>query len=308
VIDRKKPKRQIDKRLRKKLSKPSRRVSLKSVVGVLVSIIAFAAVLAAFDLGLGWPNSLLTLGVMLAVAWFVGAAAGGRLLPSRPSVTIPLVLAVVLAGSTLGFGVPWGLQREETTSGENVLFMYEASFAYRGSADNIPIENVEIGFPCPNIENEPIPTSSSWTLYWQDIDNTLHPEISYNKVTGVTTNYEFYGNRTENLEILLNEVGLTSHGPKLHLIIDKLYPREVFWTTVIAVAPKETANRVTLVEVGENQRTDAYYEHWPLKVEFINLSFWAQLSKVVDENTLELIETFSRVYDNGHPGWYWLYP
>ena len=104
------------------------------------------------------------------------------------------------------------------------------------------------------------------------------------------------------------DVGITSttHGPKLYYNIDRLYPSEGIWINDNVTAPAELADRVTLKEAGENNRTIAAYGHSPVKVEFIALSFWVELQRKVN-NTYVLIETFSRVYDNADPGNYWLY-
>ena len=82
-----------------------RRVPWKFIAGIIVTIAVFALVCYVFDWKLGWPTSLITLGVMLAVAWFAGVLSGGCLAP-RWSGATSSVLALALLASTLGFGVP----------------------------------------------------------------------------------------------------------------------------------------------------------------------------------------------------------
>lgn len=273
---------------------------MKLIVGVIVSVAAFVLVMLIFG-AVGWPTSVLTLGVMLGVAWLVGAAAGGRIAVSKWPAIIATILAVGLATSTIGFGVPWRLGGASVGTGENVWFRMEASFTYRGSEDNLPLENLAIRFPCPNVENVALPTYTIWSLYYQDNENVLHLQANQDQV------YGFVGERTETLGIMLSGVEPTTHGPKLYYNLDKLYPQEVFWITTITYATKENADKVTLVEFGENQRTDAYY-HSPAEWELpIDLSFWSQLSKKTNDN-YEVVETFSRVLDNVPYAWIWLYP
>ncbi|MFH1821024.1 MAG: hypothetical protein ABH852_01065 [Methanobacteriota archaeon] len=275
----------------------------KTLVGMVASVVVLALALSAFSSALGWPTSLLTFGIMVVVAWFLAAGVGGKIEGGRWSVAVATLLAVGLVVSTLAVSVPWNLKlTDEQAVGENVEFKMEASFTYLGSENNIPIENIALRFPCPNLDNktEQLLFSFSWILYWQDDDGTLHLQATDEKL------YEFKGERTATLGIVLSGIEPTIHGPKLYYNLDMLYPREVFWIEVFVLTSGKDSKRVSILEFGENQRTDAYYAHWPLKSEFIDVSFWAQLSKKIDE-VYEPIETFSRGFDNGYPGWYWLY-
>ena len=213
--------------------------------------------------------------------------------------------------STLGFGIPWKIVTPE--EGEAITydnFLYQASFTYQGSAENLPIENIAIRFPCPNVENKTAGVMlSTWMLYWQDEENMLHAQMwgTNGEILGF---YGYRGERTENLEILLTGIEPTIDGPKIYYRIDKLYPREVFWMTSSVEVPKENAKRVTLRDYGDNEgrSSSSFYKHPSGPFDFsINTSFWVQLSMKVD-NTYEKIETFSRDIDNLTWATAWLYP
>jgi hypothetical protein len=180
-------------------------------------------------------------------------------------------------------------------------FRYEASFGYLESADNEPIENVALRFPCPTIENKspyvPVP---NWALYYQDENGRLHLQMTNQLII------RLMGNRTTALGILA--LGLeenTRHGVKISYVLDELYPREVFLITTFLSIPVEKSDKITLSEQKDNQKTAAYY-HYPLEQK-IDLSFWAQLSKKTDDN-FERLEEFSRTAENAEYGWWWLYP
>ena len=274
------------------------------LTSIFVAALVFTIVVVSFSEGLRWPVSLPTLGVVLGIAWLVGGVAGEVIAKTKWPAVVVTMLSVGLILSTLGFGVPWRLGEGEVE--EIIWFRIEASFTYRGSANNLPIENITLCFPCPNVENvgldlgvmgeEPI-----WWLYYVENDNTLTLQATSKEV------YEFRGERTETLEIMDFGIEATSYGPKIYYDLTKLYPREVFLIIAYSPVSKENAKKVTLVEFKENMRTLAYYDHRMPTEEFIDLSFWAQLSKKID-NTYEVLETFSRSYDNGAPGGYWLYP
>jgi len=288
--------------------KPKRRVPWKPIAGVVVTIAAFAIVLLALKAGLGWPTSLLTLGVMLAIAWFVGVMAGERLAP-RWSALVGLALAGGLAVSTLGFGIPWKIVEVEEGEVTYENFLYQASFAYRGSEDNLPIENVAIRLPYPNVENrtESVYFGVIWGLYWQDNENMLHLQATE------TTIYELKGDRTTTLTILRGPLKeSTPYGPKSTWAVDKLYPREVFMVSGAISVPRTDADKLTLRNYGDNEGRSSgdFFCHSPLGPlpKPIDVTFWAQLSKIINDNNYEIVETFSRVVDNRTEASLWLFP
>lgn len=270
------------------------------VLGIIISVMVFAFVLLALSSWLRWPTSVLTLGIMLVLAWFLAAGVGGRISKVKWSTISVAVLAVLLVLSTLGFGIPWDLGLAERAH-ENVLFKMEASFTYLGSEGNLPIENVAIRFPCPNVDNVALPTKTTWKLYYQDEDNVLHLEADQNQV------YGFKGNRSSVIKILLLGIEPTIDGPKLYCYLDRLYSREVFWTTTIAYVHEEDINKVTLRVYGDNlgRSSGSYQGNVGLR---INLSMRAQLSRKVNDN-FKVVEIFGRSIDNCY--WnvgIWLYP
>lgn len=280
----------------------------KPITGVVVSVIVLSLVLLAFSLTLDWPHSLLTLGVTLVVAWFIGAGVGGKISKSSWAVIAASVLVVGLAAGSLVWGVPWkvGFAPAQQEKGS---FIYLASFTYRGSASNLPIDNVYIDFPCPNVDNstDSLQQTLTLTLFWHDADNAIHPEIVMRGDGLIFQVFEYHGAREENLKVL--NVGITSspNGPKLFYRVDRLYPSEGVWVNDNVTAPGELAGRVTLKEVEENNRTSANYQQIPAKVEFIDLSFWVELKRKIGDAYVS-IEAFSRTYDNGASSGYWLYP
>ena len=315
--DREELKRRIRERLAREKKKPAkRRVPLKPIAGVIVTIAGFALMLLALNATLGWPTSWFTLVLMLGVAWVVGAIAGERLARGW-SVIAGLALAMGLVVSTWGFGIPWKIA--EIGEGEVITyenFLYHASFTYRGSEENLPIENVAIRLPYPNVENrtESVYFGVIWGLYWVDNDNTLHLQATE------TTIYELKGERTETLHILIGpQKNPTPGGPKSTWVVDRLYPREVFMDSGLISVPTADANKLTLKIYSDNEgRSSAAFAHLPNPNiqdvsaggpfdKPIDVSFWAQLSKPVNDN-YEIVEAFSRSIDNETWGMLWLYP
>jgi len=205
-----------------------------------------------------------------------------------------LVLAIVIAGLAWWLW-PRSSQGGEGTANENMLFKMDASFTYRGSADNLPIENVAIRFPCPNIDNVAPPTYTTWSLLYQDNNGIIYDQPTEN---------QYRGGRTAPLEILLYGVDPTPDGLRIYYRFDKLYPGEIFYITTSVQVPEENSSKLTLKIYGDNQeRSSGTFSKYLLPdsgqpFEFpIDTSFWAQLSKKVD-NTYETVETFSRTLDN----------
>ncbi|MEM4188018.1 MAG: hypothetical protein QXN56_02490, partial [Candidatus Hadarchaeum sp.] len=214
---------------------------IRFLASIAVSITFFVLILIAFNLVTGWPTSPITLLITVGVAWFFAAGLAGKISGNKWSVAIPTLLAIGLIATTVGASVPWDLRSEET-----VAFKMEASFTYWGSENNLPIENVALRFPCPNVENVAIPTKTFWSLYYLDEDNVLILEADQDRI------YGFLGERTTSLNILLSGIEDSSRGPKIYYKIDKLYPKEVFQITTMAFALRELSNKVTIRVYGDN--------------------------------------------------------
>ena len=280
----------------------------KPIFGVVMSVIVLVSILLAFSLALNWPTSLITLGIMLGVAWFLAAGVGGKIEEGKWSGVVATLLVVGLVVSTLGFGVPWNLKFAGSQgTKENVIFRMEASFTYLGSENNLPIENVAIRFPCPNIENkiESFYWKHTWSLYWIDTDNTVQLQATENQI------YGFLGNRTDKLNILLYGTEPTNDGPKITYVLDKLYQKEIFKITVlIMVSSENDVNKLTIRNYNDNmgRSSGAFFSYFPPgPFDFpIDVSFWAQLSLKTDDN-FRVIETFSRSVDNLDWATLWLY-
>jgi hypothetical protein len=284
----------------------SRKFALKSLV--LVAVFVAVLVVAAGPSRLRAPTELGPLAVAFGFAWFVTFLVGWIAFGASKSgirAATALVLCAALVVGAIGYLAP---PAEEQA---HAWFFYQASFTYRGSADNLPIENVALRFPCPNVENVAIGVKEgTWTLYWQDEENVLWPQLVGLDNGEIVEFYGYQGQRTENLEIRLTGVEPTIDGPKLYYNLNKLYPREVFWISCFASAPAGDANRVTLRSYGDNEgRAGGHYQYmtpdpWTYGIDF---SFWTQLSKKVNDN-FEVIETFGRSFDNIRPRWIRLYP
>jgi len=186
---------------------------------------------------------------------------------------------------------------EEQTVEENVLFEVTNIFSYHRSENNLPIENLTLLFPCPNVDNQPPITASTWALYYVDNENVVYLQASEAQL------YEFAGQRTENLKILSHGRVATEWGPKTQYVLDKLYQGEVLVIKTLANVPSSAASKVTIRNYGDALgRSSAYYWHPP---EWrIDLSFSSQLSRGTDN-----LETFYNRVDNAPAGSViWLYP
>jgi len=185
---------------------------------------------------------------------------------------------------------------EEQVVEENVLFEVTDIFVYYGSEDNLPIENLTLLFPCPNVDNQPPTTATTWALYYQTLDNE-------NLQASEAQIYQFKGQRTQTLGIISRGRVTTEWGPKIRYVLDKLYPGEILVIKTLANIPQSDASKVTIRNYGDTLgRSSAYYWHPPEW--HIDLSFWSRLSRGTDN-----LETFYNRVDNAPAGSViWLYP
>lgn len=79
--------------MKRKLSK-----RLRSIIGISLTLGVFAFILLALNSWLGWPTSLLTLGGMLGIAWFVSMFAGEYDIVTRIEVDSLRNLSVTVFG------------------------------------------------------------------------------------------------------------------------------------------------------------------------------------------------------------------
>ena len=186
---------------------------------------------------------------------------------------------------------------------ENVVFWYAASFTYENSADNLPIENVLLSFPHPNVDNEPVLMMGfSWSLWGLNRENMVLQIRDGNVI-------KFVGGRAAPLLVQYGREN-TPRGPKISFSVDRLYPQEVLEFTAYALAPSNQSESVTLYENKDNQKINAGYYYQPSN-KVIKLIFSTQLFRKINDN-FKKVEAFSRVDENAQPFewsvWLRLYP
>ncbi|MBA7601086.1 hypothetical protein ES703_08153 [subsurface metagenome] len=265
----------------------------RSIVGILLTLGVFAFILLALNSWLGWPTSLLTLAGMLGIAWFVSMFAGEQLTPPGLGTTAASCLAVALAVSIIGFGVPWRLGEED------VRFDYRAMFIYLGSENNESLDNLYLRFPAPQVENEFAgEIFGSWELYYVEDDNTLTLQSTSAGIVNLR------GARGSQLGIYTSIMENCEYGPTLTWNLDRLYPREVFmdrgWVWVL----EKNVDKVTLLIYGESWSGAYWYTpKFYGENKGINLSFGVGLYR---ENVS--VEQFEATWETeyGLYGWYML--
>jgi len=261
----------------------------RSIIGILLTFGVFAFIMLILNSWLGWPTSLLTLAGMLGIAWFVSMFAGERLTP-RLGAAAASCLAVALAVSIIGFGVPWRL-------GEDVRFDYRAMFIYLGSEDNEPLENLVLRWSAPKIENSFIEeTYPTWELYFIENDNMLTLEAAENGF------YNPRGVRSLQLEIYSFGYDNTEYGPTLNAWFDMLYPREIFLNRGYVLVGKEIANDLTFRVCNQ---VDSIASWYPLGQENKRIDFSFAVGLYREKI---LVEQFDWTQENGSYGWSWLWP
>ena len=270
------------------------RINMSKVLIVLAAFLAPIAV-AAGVAGGAMLESPRTLAVALGAAWALAALVGYGFYGGKRCLEAATLLLVVALVVIVAYARPWGGGGAE----ENAVFLYDASFTYENSVDNLPIENVIISLPPPNIDNYPVLiTGFSWSLFGPNPENleVKSLEIQDGRVI------QLLGDRTATLFIQYGREN-TRHGPKISLSIDKLYPREVISIQAFGSTPLENFHDLTMCENKENQRIYAYSQYFPLDKK-IAMSFWAKLSRKIDNN-FKKVEEFSRIEENGESGYWW---
>lgn len=259
----------------------------------LIVLAAFLAPLAIAAVASEEPvlESSRALAVSLGAAWVAAAFVGYGFYGGKRCFEAATLLTAAALVVFVAYARPWVGERAE----ENAVFWYAASFTYENSEDNLPIENVIISFPCPNIDNEPVLiTGFSWSLWGFNQENTILQIQDNNVVTLV-------GGRTDPLLVQYGREN-TPRGPKISFSVDRLYPQEILGFTAYALVPPNWSERVTLYENRDNQKICAGYFYQPSS-KVIKLIFSTQLFRKINDN-FEKVETFSRVDENAQPlGW-----
>jgi len=234
-----------------------------------------------------------TLAVALVAAWLAAALVGYGFYGGKRCIGAATLLTVAALVVLVAYARPWVGEEE------NVMFWYAASFAYENSEDNLPIENVWLLLPYPNIDNEPADMwEFVWELRYNDENNVLQTQIR----NGVMI--RLLGNRTTSLIIQYGRTD-TKYGPKLAIQVDKLYARESIGISTYVPTSGENADLLTLRESRENQMVSVSCLFSPSS-KMINISFKSLLSRKIDDN-FKKIEEFGRRIENADPSGYWLY-
>ncbi|MEM1981961.1 MAG: hypothetical protein QW788_05340 [Candidatus Hadarchaeales archaeon] len=254
---------------------------LKTVAGILASGTAFSLSLLLLVRLFGWPGLTPPLMGMLAVAWVAGASAGGKLAGGWAA-GISLLLAVGLVGA-----VAYRAWREG--AGELVTWRVDATFAYVGSPENKPLENVAVFFPVPRAENGgPVGEYFiGWRLYKVDENGVWHLQHTCN----YDNSYEpvnLYPPRESLLVEIDGGTGLGGTPDGLRMMeggfyFDRLYPGEVVWVYGWTVTREK---KVTLRLPNDN-RSEGTIRSFVVPGEIKGFEFpihvvvWAKLSKLV---------------------------
>jgi len=273
----------------------------------LKALIVVAAFLAPIAVAAGVSEepvleSSRTLAVALGAAWVASALVGYGFYGGKRCIGAATLLTVAALVALVVYARPWVGEEVE----ENVMFWYAASFSYENSEDNLPIENVMISFPHPNVENEPVLiTGFSWLLFGPSPENrdVKILQIQDGRVI------QLVGDRTATLFIQSGREN-TSYGPRISLSMDRLYPREVIWIQAYALTSPEKSKDITVCENKENQKVYARYQYRPPD-KITKISFWVRLSKKMNDN-YEKMEEFGHIIENAQPlewsVWDRLYP
>jgi len=302
---------------------------MKAVFRVLCTLAAFLATFFLLNRLLGWPTNILTLLGLVGASFFAGGLVSD--LVSRREgnraglMTITAISAVLVVGS-LTVGKPWsvGIQLIKSEP-KPAYFQMDAVLYLLATEDNGPIENVSISFKAPTVDNKVPPPakegrspySGYYVLYYLDDNGNLLPEAE--TWDGETwTVYGFYGQRNQVPKVLDHGIFLDEDGVNFSCVVDRLYPREVWWEVEFIATLESVADKLTLkiYKDPENRSSGGiarYLQLGPRKgkdVDF-NKKIWvklfSRLSKPVD-NKLVRVEAFHREYGPTNGTSLWLYP
>jgi len=248
----------------------------------------------------------------------------------KPAAAIALVVIVAAAGAFVllkrdGGGTGDGELPGDNAQAGEVLFKYEASFTYRGSAENIPLIGYAIEFPCPTVDGEPVIKRENlrWQL-WGPVEGENGARWMELEVDNNNDNvFHLVGQRENRPGLNLPGVSYGDLGCPYHLLgigglsywdnsitwkitlqndFDNLYIGETLKSEGYFSLPAENTSRVTLQE-NDGRVLGGFSISWNYdNVQNIDISFSAQLSKQVNNN-FETVEQFSKVAENAPEGY-----
>lgn len=217
------------------------------------------------------------------------------------AVLASLILAFLLAGVLLLLQASPTEQETERTK-----YIAETYFAYLGSEENRPLENVVIALPAPHLENGFPPgdgVGADWSLWYIDENEEWKRQPFF----------AMHPQRTRMPQILKNVIGITPRGAKLWYCVDLLYPKEAFWVTGTTSSEK----KVTLGDLDNNAKTSGIVGirlsdgqellDFDNALEFpIKGILWARLLKLVNGKPV-VVEEFWRSVENVRGGTFRMY-
>jgi len=301
---------------------------MRAPIRVLCTLAAFLATFFFLNRFLGWPTNILTLLGLVGISFVAGGLVSDFVSRegNRAGLMAITALSAVLVIGSLTVGKPWnvGVQLIKLEP-KPAYFQMDAALYLLATEDNGPIENVSISFKAPTVDNKipppakegRSPYSGYYVLYYLDDNGNLLPEAE-TWDGEIWTVYKFYGQRSQVPKILDHSIYFGEHGVHFHTMVDRLYPREVWWKVEFIATLESEADRLTLKIYGdpENRSCGQIGRGILLKpgegteVDFdknIWVKLFSRLSKPV-ENKLVKVEAFHREYGPTKGTGLWLYP
>jgi len=287
---------------------------LSAVLGATAGGLAWALAVLLLNRVLGWPDSWPTLVATGGLA-FLASALVSRILRKPWAAHAGVICALALLVSCPLAGWPFKISQPQQEG-------YETRYAYfitylLGTEDNGPIENVDIGYLAPNVDNwcpqegGEFLLESRWILYYLEDNGDLRPQVIFWQ-RAVDRKWEIqvlqlYGKRESPPEVLDSGVAPTNVGPHNVTFIDRLYPREVLWEECKVEVPRSKAGKLTLRMAGQENLSRAtldmvpsveslYYNPVPTQPfdKKVHVRFVSQLLRPLRENARERIEFYQR--------------
>ncbi len=290
----------------------------KTTTGAAVTIVAFVVtllvLLRVFSLEFwGELPAFLALGISLALAWVLAAAAGEHLMPLRRSLVLATACLVVAAPL-----VYWQWEGEEgegegPPEAEEVLFKYEASFTYLSSVENESLEGYGVLFPCPTVNGEPVIVKENlhWQLWGPGENDELTLEVDNGEVI------RWVGERANSPpdnDFYLTWIGKPFHKPTwrewfsttwkitMQNDFDNLYRGEMLRSEGYFILLSDQVENTTLRE-NDSRVLSAHSWLNDDKIPAADVEFWVRLSKQVN-NEFKVVEQFSQIADNATEGFF----